>query len=133
MGAYRTPVNYWAGQVKFWVVQKPPRKFRRRGPIPIGRGSASQLAAAVQMHLRDSYSSATTRFIQVVRVLAQIVGRECGGMVLWLCYASLDRTSFLRVHKNGMHMLAHSQLSLATMPLPVNVNVNVNNLLAISM
>ena len=65
-----------------------------------------------------------------------VLGGESAGMVLWVWYASLDRTSLLRVHKNSMRkhavlgfslslfcnysMLAHSQVSLATMPLPVS-------------
>lgn len=45
----------------------------------------------------------------MVQVLAQIIGKECGGMVLWLRHALLHCTS--------LGMLAHGQLSLETMPL----------------
>ena len=35
-------------------------------------------------------------------MFVQIVNVESAWMVLWLYYASLDRTSEPRVHKNGM-------------------------------
>ena len=96
----RTPATYWAGPKFFWCP-----KLATQIPSPRSN-SAAQLAAAIQMHLRVSYSSAATcsksRGTCSSADCRQRVRRHGSLAVLYLVGPHIATTVVLRVHKNGM-------------------------------